>query len=84
MLKVLSHGPGLLRPLGREVPGGRGGGDTAEDAAGDAAPSLAARPSQQCPQVRRYFDKADKDGNGKLTKEEWYDVLNNSGVPTSP
>merc|ERR1712226_133290 len=35
-------------------------------------------------EVRRYFDKADKDGNGKLTKEEWYDVLNNSGVPTSP
>merc|ERR1712158_57152 len=34
-------------------------------------------------EVRRYFDKADKDGNGSLTKEEWYNVLNSSGVPTS-
>ena len=34
-------------------------------------------------QVRRYFDKADKDGNGSLTKEEWYNVLNSSGVPTT-
>merc|ERR1711890_3279 len=30
-------------------------------------------------EVRRYFDKADKDGNGSLTKEEWYNVLNSSG-----
>jgi len=34
-------------------------------------------------EVRRYFDKADKDGNGSLTKEEWYNVLNSSGVPTT-
>ena len=34
-------------------------------------------------QVRRYFDKADKDGNGSLTKEEWFNVLNSSGVPTT-
>lgn len=29
------------------------------------------------------FDKADKDGDGKLTKEEWYNVLNSSGCHTS-
>merc|ERR1711973_264569 len=34
-------------------------------------------------EVRRYFDKADEDGNGSLTKEEWYNVLNSSGVPTT-
>merc|ERR1712032_1801512 len=34
-------------------------------------------------EVRRYFDKADKDGNGSLTKEEWFNVLNSSGVPTT-
>merc|ERR1712192_103564 len=34
-------------------------------------------------EVRRYFDKADKDGNGSLTKEEWFNVLNPSGVPTT-
>ena len=34
-------------------------------------------------QVRKYFNKADKNGDGKLTKEEWHQVLNQSGVPTS-
>lgn len=34
-------------------------------------------------EVRRYFTKADKDGDGKLTKEEWFRVLNSSGVPTT-
>ena len=29
------------------------------------------------------FDKADRDGDGKLTKEEWYKVLNSSGCNTS-
>ena len=29
------------------------------------------------------FDKADRDGDGKLTKEEWYRVLNSSGCNTS-
>ena len=29
------------------------------------------------------FDKADKDGDGKLTKEEWFNVLNSSGCDTS-
>ena len=29
------------------------------------------------------FDKADKDGDGKLTKEEWHKVLNSSGCDTS-
>ena len=27
--------------------------------------------------------KFDKDGDGKLTKEEWFRVLNSSGVPTT-
>ena len=34
-------------------------------------------------QVKRYFKKSDKDRNGSLTKEEWYNVLNSSGVPTT-
>ena len=34
-------------------------------------------------QIRRYFDKADKNKDGKLTKEEWHRVLNSSGVPTT-
>lgn len=34
-------------------------------------------------EVRKYFNKADKNGDGKLTKEEWHQVLNQSGVPTS-
>ena len=34
-------------------------------------------------QVRRYFDKADKNKDGKLSKEEWHSVLNCSGVPTT-
>ena len=29
------------------------------------------------------FDKADKDGDGKLTKDEWFTVLNSSGCETS-
>ena len=29
------------------------------------------------------FDKADKDGDGKLTKDEWFNVLNSSGCDTS-
>ena len=29
------------------------------------------------------FDKADRDGDGKLTKEEWFKVLNSSGCDTS-
>ena len=33
--------------------------------------------------VRKYFNKADKNGDGSLTKEEWHQVLNQSGVPTS-
>ena len=34
-------------------------------------------------QVRRYFNKADKNGDGKLTKQEWHSVLNSCGVKTS-
>ena len=34
-------------------------------------------------QVRRMFNKADKNKDGKLTPEEWRQVLNSSGVPTS-
>merc|ERR1719447_2214020 len=34
-------------------------------------------------EIRRYFDKADKNKDGKLSKEEWHRVLNSSGVPTS-
>ena len=29
------------------------------------------------------FNKADKNKDGKLTPEEWRQVLNSSGVPTS-
>ena len=34
-------------------------------------------------QVRRMFTRADKDGSGTLTKEEWHHVLNSSGCKTS-
>ena len=34
-------------------------------------------------QIRKMFDKADRDGDGKLTKEEWYKILNSSGCNTS-
>ena len=34
-------------------------------------------------QVRKYFDRADRNKDGKLTKDEWFTVLNSSGVPTS-
>ena len=34
-------------------------------------------------QIRKMFDKADKDGDGKLTKDEWFNVLNSSGCETS-
>merc|ERR1712032_780721 len=34
-------------------------------------------------QIRKMFDKADKDKSGKLTKEEWHKVLNESGCKTS-
>ena len=31
-------------------------------------------------QVKKMFEKADKNGDGKLTKTEWLDVLRQSGV----
>ena len=34
-------------------------------------------------QIRRMFTKADKNKDGKLTPEEWRQVLNASGVPTT-
>merc|ERR1712029_1068217 len=34
-------------------------------------------------EIRKMFDKADRDGDGKLTKEEWYKILNSSGCNTS-
>ena len=34
-------------------------------------------------QVRKYFILADKDGDGQITKAEWFKVLNNAGVPTT-
>ena len=34
-------------------------------------------------QVRKYFNLADKDGDGQITKSEWYKVLNDAGVPTT-
>ena len=34
-------------------------------------------------QIKKMFDKADRDGDGKLTKEEWHRVLNGSGCNTS-
>ena len=36
-----------------------------------------------CLQIRRYFDRADKNKDGKLSQEEWHRILNASGVPTS-
>jgi len=34
-------------------------------------------------EVRRFFYKADQNGDGKLTKKEWHAVLNASGMPTT-
>ena len=34
-------------------------------------------------QIRRMFRKADKNKDGQLTREEWRQVLNASGVPTT-
>ena len=34
-------------------------------------------------QVRKYFRLADKDGDGQITKAEWFKVLNDAGVPTT-
>ena len=38
---------------------------------------------QNIDQIRRMFNKADKNKDGKLTPEEWKQVLNSSGVPTT-
>jgi len=34
-------------------------------------------------EIKKMFDKADRDGDGKLTEMEWHRVLNNSGCQTS-
>ena len=34
-------------------------------------------------QIKKMFVKADRDGDGKLSKEEWFRVLNSTGYPTS-
>merc|ERR1712059_29372 len=34
-------------------------------------------------EVQKMFAKADKDGDGKLTPQEWHQVLNSSGCRTS-
>merc|ERR1712179_525441 len=34
-------------------------------------------------EIRKMFTRADKNGDGKLTPEEWQSVLNSSGIPTS-
>ena len=34
-------------------------------------------------QIRKMFTRADKNGDGKLTPEEWQSVLNSSGIPTT-
>lgn len=34
-------------------------------------------------EMKKLFVDLDKDGSGKITKEEWYEVLNKSGHPTS-
>merc|ERR1711936_1136183 len=34
-------------------------------------------------EIRRIFTRADKDGDGKLSKEEWFRVLNTAGCETS-
>ena len=34
-------------------------------------------------QVKKMFQKADRDGDGKLSKEEWFRVLNSSGCQTT-
>ena len=34
-------------------------------------------------QVGKYFHIADKDGDGQITKAEWFKVLNDAGVPTT-
>ena len=39
--------------------------------------------NSEIPQIRKMFNKADKNGDGKLTPQEWFTVLNSSGIPTS-
>jgi len=34
-------------------------------------------------EIRKIFARADKDGDGKLSKEEWFRVLNTAGCQTS-
>merc|ERR1719153_1052692 len=34
-------------------------------------------------EIKKMFAKADRDGDGKLTKAEWHKVLNSSGCQTS-
>lgn len=34
-------------------------------------------------EIRKMFTRADKNGDGKLTPEEWQSVLNSSGIPTT-
>jgi len=34
-------------------------------------------------ELRKYFLAADKDNNGYITKDEWFNVLNSAGVPTT-
>lgn len=34
-------------------------------------------------QIRKMFTRADKNGDGKLSPEEWQSVLNSSGIPTT-
>eukprot|EP00090_Calanus_glacialis_P000133 TRINITY_DN10085_c0_g1_i1.p1 TRINITY_DN10085_c0_g1~~TRINITY_DN10085_c0_g1_i1.p1 ORF type:complete len:153 (+),score=54.85 TRINITY_DN10085_c0_g1_i1:20-478(+) len=34
-------------------------------------------------EIRKYFSLADKDGDGQITKAEWFKVLNTAGVPTT-
>merc|ERR1712038_2197508 len=43
----------------------------------------AGQDSKRRNQIRRMFNKADKNNDGKLTPEEWKQVLNSSGVPTT-
>ena len=34
-------------------------------------------------ETKKYFIKADTDGDGEITKEEWYDVLKEGGMDVS-